>query len=109
MSRYFTSMPRMEEVLAESKTETSCRTSAGITATLRVVDKKSFPCALVYFTGSREHWARLPALAQIRGLALNERGLFEGERPLEAQSEADVYDRLGLHLCRLSCGRIWAR
>ena len=96
VSRYFTSMPWMEEVLAESETETSCRTSEGITATLRVVDKRSFPCALVYFTGSREHYARLRALAQIRGLALTERGLCEGERPWEVQSEADVYGRLGL-------------
>ena len=90
VSRYFTSMSWMEEVLAESRTETSCRTSVGITATLRVVDKRSFPCAFVYFTGSREHWARLSTLAQIRGFALTERGLFEGERPREVQSEADV-------------------
>ncbi len=72
VSRYFTSMPRMEEVLAESGTETSIRTSAGIIATLRVVDKGSFPCALICFTGSRGHWARLQALAQARGLALSE-------------------------------------
>jgi len=61
-----------------------------------VVDKRSFPCALVYFTGSREHCARLRALAEIRGLALTGRGLFEGERPREVQSEADVYGLLGL-------------
>ncbi len=96
LSRYFTSMPAVEEVLAESKAETSCRTSAGITVTLRVVDKKSFFCALVYFTGSREHYARLRALAATRGFVLDERGLLKGERPREVQSEVDVYDRLGL-------------
>ncbi len=96
VSRYFTSLPWMEEVLLENGAETTCRTYAGITATLRVVDKRSFPCAFLCFTGSGEHYARLLALAQARGLILNERGLFEAERPLEPQSEAEVYARLGL-------------
>jgi len=94
--RYFTSMPAMGEVIAEHEAEASCRMPAGIAATLRVVHKNVFPCALICFTGSREHWARLQALAQGRGLLLDERGLFEGERPLEMQSEAALYARLGL-------------
>ncbi len=96
LSRYFASMAGMEEVLAEKDGETTCRMSSGITATLRVVDKKSFFSALVYFTGSREHYARLLALAQTRGLVPDERGLLKGERPREAQGEADVYGWLGL-------------
>ena len=70
--------------------------SSGIVATLRVVDKKSFPCALICHTGSREHWARLQAIAAKKGLNLSERGLLKGGRPVETPGEAEIYDRLGL-------------
>ena len=96
VSRYFVAMPEVEEVLAEGETKTSCRLVSGINADLRVVDRGAFPCALIYFTGSKEHNVRLRGLARKRGLKLNEYGLFEGERLLEVGSEADVYERLGL-------------
>jgi DNA polymerase (family 10) len=94
--RYFTSMPAVEEAMSEHETEASCLMSAGIVATLRVVDKKSFPCALIYHTGSREHWAHLRASAAKKGFNLSERGLFKGGRPVETPGEAEIYDRLGL-------------
>ena len=96
VSRYFVAMPEVEEVIAEGETKTSCRLVSGINADLRVVDRGSFPCALIYFTGSKEHNVRLRGLARKGGLKLNEYGLFEGERPIEVRSEADVYERLGL-------------
>ncbi|MGD0231514.1 MAG: DNA polymerase/3'-5' exonuclease PolX [Syntrophorhabdales bacterium] len=96
VSEYFTSMPEVEEVLAEGETKTSCRLSSGIAADLRVVDRGSFPCALVYFTGSKEHNVRLRGLAKKRGLLLNEYGMFRDGRPLDVRSEADLYEALGL-------------
>ena len=109
VSRYFTSMPWMEEVLAESEAETSCRTSAGITATLRVVDKRSFPCALIYFTGSREHWARLQALAQAGALPSPSAACSRGSGPWRCRAKPMFTAGWASHTCRRSCGRIWAR
>lgn len=96
LSAFFISMPEVEEVLAEGETETSCRLSSGINADLRVVPEASYAPALIYFTGSREHHARLRGLAKEKGLTLNEYGLFEGERQLPLSTEEDVYGSLGL-------------
>jgi DNA polymerase (family 10) len=44
---------------------------------LRVVPASSFGATLQYFTGSKEHNVRLRAIAQSKGLTLNEWGLFD--------------------------------
>jgi DNA polymerase (family X) len=96
VSTRFASMPEVEEVLVEGETKTSCRLLSGINADLRVVDLKSFPCALIYFTGSKEHNVRLRGIAKKRGFKLNEYGLFEGDTVIELPDEAGVYEFLGL-------------
>ena len=96
ISKFFTSMPEVDEVIAEGETKTSCRLASGINADLRVVSEASFPYALVYFTGSKEHNVGLRGIAKKRGLKLNEYGLFEGEKPIELASEAAIYEFLGL-------------
>jgi DNA polymerase (family X) len=96
VSTRFASMPEVDEVLVEGETKTSCRLISGINADLRVVNRKSFPCALIYFTGSKEHNVRLRGIAKRRGLKLNEYGLFEGDSPIELPDEAAVYEVLGL-------------
>ena len=96
VSTRFTSMPEVDEVLVEGETKTSCRLASGINADLRVVDRKSFPCALMYFTGSKEHNVRLRGIAKKRNLKLNEYGLFDGDSLIELSDEAAVYEFLGL-------------
>jgi DNA polymerase (family 10) len=96
VSAGFTSMPEVEEVLVEGETKTSCRLVSGINADLRVVDRRSFPCALLYFTGSKEHNVRLRGIAKKRNLKLNEYGLFEGNTSVELLDERAVYEFLGL-------------
>ena len=96
VSTRFTSMPEVDEVLVEGETKTSCRLASGINADLRVVDQKAFPCALIYFTGSKEHNVRLRGIAKRRNLKLNEYGLFDGDSPIELSDEAAVYEFLGL-------------
>ncbi len=59
----------------------------------------NIPCALMYFTGSKEHNVRLRGIAKKLGLKLNEYGLFHGDKPVAADSEEQVYERLGLSLC----------
>jgi DNA polymerase (family 10) len=96
ISKLFTSMPEVEEVIAEGETKTSCRFVSGINADLRVVSEASFPYALMYFTGNKEHNVRLRGIAKKRGLKLNEYGLFDGDSPIILPSEAAVYEFLGL-------------
>jgi DNA polymerase (family X) len=95
-SRAFVTMPETEEVLAEGETKTSCRLLSGIEADLRVVDVPSFPFALMYFTGSKEHNVKVRGIAKKKGLKLNEYGLYEDDKPLRLSEEFDVYRFLGL-------------
>lgn len=98
VSVLFKSMPEVEEVIAEGATKTSCRFTSGIEADLRVVSPESFPSAVVYFTGSKEHNVKLRGIAKKKGLKLNEYGLFENEEALPCIEEASIYERLGLSL-----------
>ncbi len=93
----FLSLPEVAEVIAEGETKTSCRLSSGIEADLRVVTEESYPCALMYFTGSKEHNVKLRGIAKKKDLKLNEYGLFRNEgHAIACQDEKDVYALLGL-------------
>src|SRR5208337_3003508 len=59
LSTHFRSLPEVEDVIAEGETKTSVRLNLGIEADLRVVSKESYPYALMYFTGSKEHNVKL--------------------------------------------------
>lgn len=96
ISEMFTSMPQVEEVIVEGPAKTSCRLISGIEADLRVVNAESFPSALIYFTGSKEHNVKLRGLSKKRRLKLNEYGLFKEERAVTCTDEASVYEHLGL-------------
>ncbi|HET6316884.1 MAG TPA: PHP domain-containing protein, partial [Chloroflexota bacterium] len=54
--------------------------------------------ALVWYTGSKAHVARLEALAQEKGWELSDLGLEDGAtgKRLAGETEAGVYERLGL-------------
>ena len=56
----------------------------------------SFPYALLYFTGSKEHNVRLRGIAKKKGWKLNEYGLFEGEKLIPCRDEAEIFRALGL-------------
>lgn len=82
------------EVLLQGPTKASIRLTNGAQCDLRVVAPHEYPCALVYFTGSKEHNIALRSRALKRGWSLNEYGLEGcGEK---FQDEADVYRALGL-------------
>lgn len=84
------------EVLSRGPAKTSVRLRSGLQVNLRVVTDAQFPFALAHFTGSQEHNVALRALAQKRGLKLDEYGLFRGEESLPCADEAEIYGRLGL-------------
>jgi DNA polymerase (family 10) len=93
---HFVRAEGVAEVLARGETKTSVRLRSGLQVDLRVVTDAQFPCALAYFTGSREHNVALRALAQKKGLKVNEYGLFRGEELLPCEDEAELHARLGL-------------
>lgn len=96
ISLAFTTLPGIEEIYLTGDTKTSCRLITGVDADLRVVGVEEFPCALMYFTGSKEHNVRLRGIAKKKGLKLNEYGLFDGDSPVPVRSEEDVFRALGL-------------
>ena len=94
----FRSLPFVTEVIASGETKTSVRTTRGIQVDVRVVDPRVWGAALVYFTGSKAHNIRIREIAVRMGLKLSEYGLFEAdtERLLAAETEEEVYRRLGM-------------
>ncbi|HLD40690.1 MAG TPA: DNA polymerase/3'-5' exonuclease PolX, partial [Candidatus Omnitrophota bacterium] len=67
---------------------------------LRVVEKRSYGAALVYFTGSKAFNIKLRQMAIKKGLKVNEYGVFKvkggKETYLCGQSEEEVFKALGL-------------
>ena len=93
-----TAMPEAAEVIVSGPTKTSVRTGAGLQVDLRVVPLDCWGPALQYFTGSQAHNVAIRELAVRKRLRLSEYGLFDAESGelIEASSEAEVYQRLGL-------------
>jgi len=93
----FTSYPDVDEVLARGETRAAVRLKDGLQVDLRVVPIESFGAALVYFTGSRAHCIALRRVAQLRGLKINEYGVFRGEKRIAGDTEESVYRSVGLN------------
>jgi DNA polymerase (family 10) len=87
-----------DRVLAKGDTKGSVLTRAGLQVDLRVVPLEAWGAAMIYFTGSKAHNIRIRELAVRAGLKLNEYGLFEAASGdlLAAETEAEVYGRLGM-------------
>ncbi|MEM1296887.1 MAG: helix-hairpin-helix domain-containing protein, partial [Verrucomicrobiota bacterium] len=97
---FFVEQPWTAEVLVHGATKSSIRLENGVQCDLRAVSNEEYPCALVYFTGSKEHNIQLRSRALKRGLTLNEYRLAPTEgseaKSPQIQDEADVYRALGL-------------
>ncbi len=91
------SLPGVERVLASGPTKTSVRVG-GMQVDVRVVAPGVWGAALQYFTGSKAHNIRIREMAVRRKLKLSEYGLFDAESGdlIVAETEEEVYDRLGL-------------
>src|ERR671931_1537349 len=94
----FTSLSYVERVLARGETKSSVRTTKGLQVDLRVIEPGVWGAALQYFTGSKAHNIRTREIAVRKGLKLSEYGLFraEDEELIVAETEEEVYERLGL-------------
>jgi len=94
----FTGYEDVEQILARGETKSSVVTRSGLQVDLRVIPNEAWGAAMIYFTGSKAHNVRIREMAVRKGLKLNEYGLFEVESDalIAAETERDVYERLGL-------------
>ena len=97
----FVQMPGVKQVLGHGETKSSIVLESGVQCDLRAVKNSEFACALVYFTGSKEHNIVLRSRALERGWSLNEYAFTPTEKSAHKKSpdcndESDVYRVLGL-------------
>lgn len=95
----FTVYKDAQRVLAKGLTKSQILLKNGIQCDLRIVEKKSFGSALMYFTGSKEHNIALRELALKKNYTLSEYGLFASKtkKYIEGRTEEAVYKKLGLN------------
>lgn len=101
VGEYFSEQPEVAEVIAHGPTKVSVRLINGLQTDLRMVTDEEFACAVVYFTGSKEHNIVLRSRARDRGWTLNEYRLAplegnEAAEPPQLWTETEVYRALGL-------------
>lgn len=92
----FVTFDGVDTVLSQGSTRASVMLRQGMQADMRVVADVCFGAALHYFTGSKAHNIAVRRLAQAQGWKLNEYGLFSGERRIAGETEASVFDAVGL-------------
>jgi DNA polymerase (family 10) len=93
---HFTRYDEVRTVQAAGDTRATVVLACGLQVDLRVVPPESFGAALHYFTGSKAHNIAVRKLAQARGLKLNEYGVFRGSTRVGGDTEAAVFEAVGL-------------
>jgi DNA polymerase (family 10) len=84
------------DVLAKGTTKSSVVLRSGLQVDLRMVSAESFGAALQYFTGSQAHNIAIRQIGRQHGLKINEYGVFKFEERVGGDSEASVYQAIGL-------------
>src|SRR5438309_10579323 len=92
----FVSYADVSDVVSKGDTRSTVKLRGGLQVDLRAVEPAAYGAALQYFTGSKAHNVELRQLAQGKKLKLNEYGLFRGTRRIAGETEAEIYDALGL-------------
>ena len=93
---FFVNLPGVVKVWGHGNTKSSVRLQEGLDMDLRVIPPASYGAALQYFTGSKEHNIALRKIAIDQGYKLSEYGLFQGDTPVAAATEEEVYAKLGM-------------
>ena len=88
----------IRQVIGSGDTKTSVVTHSGLQVDIRMVPKRQWGAAILYFTGSKEHNIRLRRLAIARGWVLSEYALYEAGTGVVVveQTEEAIYEALGL-------------
>jgi DNA polymerase (family 10) len=96
--RSIIALPNLVQVLDRSSDEVTVQLYGGLEVRLNIVPRVAWGSALVWYTGSRAHVARLEELARERGWNLSALGLEDDAtgKLLERERETAIYERLGL-------------
>ncbi len=91
--------PGIERELAHGENKVSFVLGSGLQVDVRLLEKKSFGAALMYFTGSKAHNVALRGRANEMGWTLNEYALttLKGGRVVASKTEEEIYSKLKLH------------
>lgn len=98
IAQHILKYPEIDQQLAHGENKVSFLLKSGMQVDVRILEKKSFGAALLYFTGSKEHNVTLRGRANKMGYTLNEYALatLKGERPVARATEEDIYAKLEL-------------
>ncbi|MGA2509647.1 MAG: DNA polymerase/3'-5' exonuclease PolX [Candidatus Acidiferrales bacterium] len=90
--------PEMKQELAHGENKVSFLLDSGMQVDVRLLEKKSFGAALLYFTGSKEHNVALRGRANGMGWTLNEYALttLKGGKVVASKTEEEIYSKLKL-------------
>ncbi len=93
---HFVKFPDIKKVISKGQTRSTVILESDIQVDLRAVEEESYGSALHYFTGSKAHNIAIRALAQKKGLKINEYGVFKGEKRVSGKNELDVFEAVDL-------------
>jgi len=93
---WFTRYGEVARVAASGPTRATVVLRSGLQVDLRIVQPESYGSALHYFTGSKAHNIAIRRIGQQRGLKINEYGVFRGSRRTGGETEAEIYQAVGL-------------
>ena len=92
----FVTYEDVSEILSHGDTRSTVILRCGLQVDIRVVPPESYGAALHYFTGSKAHNIAVRRMGQLKGLKINEYGVFRGKRSVAGDTEASVYAAVGL-------------
>src|SRR3989338_6378792 len=98
VSDHILAYPDVAEKIARGENKVSLRLENGMQVDVRILEKKSYRAALMYFTGSKAHNIVLRGLAKDKGWKLSEYALVttKGGRWVAGRTEEEIYAKLGL-------------
>ena len=90
--------PGIDQTLAHGENKVSVQLGNGLQVDVRLLEKKSFGAALLYFTGSKAHNVALRGRALDMGWTLNEYALttVRGGKFVGGRTEEEIYEKLKL-------------
>lgn len=98
IAEHILTFPLIDQTLAHGENKVSFTLRDGLQVDVRLLDKKNFGAALLYFTGSKEHNVALRGRANDLGYTLNEYQLatLTGEKRVASRTEEEIYAKLKL-------------
>ena len=96
MSKWFLDYKKVKQVLAAGETKSSVVIEGDVQVDLRVVTPESWGAALFYFTGPKHFNIDMRTVALKKGWKINEYGVFDGEEKIAGETEAGIFEKLGM-------------